>query len=98
MAKYIHLLRIASFNDSTQRFEFYRNEAFTSKQRVNKAVENMIECNNGYNITIEEIKYSGKPKETHITYSCMSAPNEDGSQRPMRIRYVVEKLALNYGY
>lgn len=95
MATNIYLLRVGSFNNTTQRFEFYRNEVFSSKKNINRAIENMIDCNNGYNVTTEDMDF-GK-KETHITYSCMSAP-VDGEPRPMRVRYVVEKLKLNNGY
>jgi len=97
MSKKVYLLKIASFNNTTDRFEFYRDEAFTSKVRINKAIENMIDCNNGYNINTEEMNFSGS-RETHITYSCMSAPEVDGERKSMRIRYVVKHLTLNYGF
>ena len=49
----VYLLKVASLNNTTQRFEFYRDEVFSSKAKLERAVENMIDCNNGYNISRE---------------------------------------------
>ena len=84
----VYLLKVASLNNTTQRFEFYRDEVFSSKAKLERAVENMIDCNNGYNISREEMDFSSY-KEKHITYSCVST---DG--RGMRVRYVLRKMKL----
>ncbi len=84
----VYLLKVASFNDTTNRFEFYRDEAFSSRAKLERAIENMIDCNNGYNISREEFDFSSY-REKHITYSCVSTDN-----RPMRVRYVCRKLKV----
>lgn len=89
----VYLLRVGTLNESKNVFEFYRDEVYSSKAKLERAVENMINCNNGYNISREDDKY-GITKETLVTYSCMSAPDSDGTSVPMRVRYVLKKMKV----
>ncbi len=84
----VYLIKVATFNKSTDRFEFYRDEVFSSRAKLERAVKNMIDCNNGYNISEDEMDFSSY-KEKHITYSCTSTDN-----RPMRVRYVLRKIKV----
>ena len=84
----VYLLKVATFNKTTDRFEFYRDEVFSSRVKLENAVKNMIDCNKGYNVIREEMDFSNE-KEIHITYGCLST---DG--REMRVRYVFRKIKV----
>ena len=88
----VYLLKRGNLNFKTNKFDFYDNEVYSSMEKVVKNVENMIDCNNGYDVTKQYVDFGGKPYN-EITYNCMSAPM-DGECKPMRIRYCIYKMEV----
>jgi len=87
---FVYHLKRGNLNFKTNKFEFYDDEIYSSMKKVLKNVENMIDVNNGYNVTREDVDFGSNPY-LEVTYNCMSAPMEDGERRPMRIRYCIYK-------
>ena len=89
----VYLLKRGNLNFKTNKFEFYDNEIYSSKSKVLKNVEDMIDCNNGYAVSRETVDFGSKPY-LEVTYNCMSAPMEVGGGRQMRIRYCIYKMEV----
>ncbi len=77
----------------TNKFEFYDDEIYSSKKKVLANVDNMIDVNNGYNVTKESVDFGSNPY-LEVTYNCMSAPCVGEEAKPMRIRYCIYKMEV----
>ena len=88
----VYLLKRGNLNFKTNKFEFYDDEIYSSMAKVVKNVEDMIDCNNGYDVTKEYVDFGSKAYN-EITYNCMSAP-DNGVCKPMRIRYCIYKMEV----
>jgi hypothetical protein len=89
----VYLLKRGNLNFKTNKFEFYDDEIYSSKAKVLKNVENMIDVNNGYNVSREDVDFGSKPY-LEVTYNCMSAPCVGEEAKPMRIRYCIYKMEV----
>lgn len=102
--KYVYIIEIGQLMtvNHMSEFKFYDMEVFPSKKAAEHVINNMIQVNNGYNLSVEKSKHSpmrrGEVEHTMYTYSCMSAPDTGKKAVPMRVRYVLRKMKVNRNF
>jgi hypothetical protein len=102
--KYAYILEIGHLSNIDGKFNFYDMEVYPSQASVDKVVSNMIDCNNGYGVSIDRTDRNGggarrgEMKTTTYTYNCMSAPDLGKEAVSMRVRYVVRKMLINRNF
>lgn len=87
----VYLFKRGNLNNTTNKFEFYEDEIFSSCKKATDHINKMVEVNNGYNRT-DSTEYIGGKAYIEVTYNCMSAPLSYGVEaKEMRIRYCLYK-------
>jgi hypothetical protein len=89
--KKVYILQTGSYNKTTDRFEFYDVEVFSSKKKLEASVENrMVDCNKGYDILRENHDYGTSDLVyTMIDYKTLST---EGTE--MKVRYLLKVKQL----
>jgi hypothetical protein len=100
---YVYIIEIGQLSKAKNEFFFYDMEAFPSKKAAEHVINNMIDVNNGYNLSIDKSrdhdpKRRGEVEYTMYTYNCMSAPGTNEPSVPMRVRYVLRKMKVNRNF
>jgi hypothetical protein len=91
--KKVYVLRTGDLSKIDNQFHFYGIEVFSSKKKIERAIENRILINRGINVHREECHpYSGFGNITNtlVTYDCLSV-----NGNPMKIRYQILEEKLN---
>jgi len=101
--KYVYIIEIGQLDKKKDEFFFYDMEVFPSKKAAEYVINNMIDVNNGYNISIHnskdyDPKRRGEVENTMYTYNCMSAPGTEEESVDMRVRYVLRKMKVNRNF
>ena len=106
MANSVYVVRHGQLNLRTNRYEFYRNEIFTSHNRAKAYVDNVIECNRGYarerdfhyNEAIPEDLRFGSDKLLNYQVDYKWRGENENGQVEVKARMVVEQKLLNEGF
>jgi hypothetical protein len=90
-SKSIYVLQIGDLSSIDNLFHFYDLEVFTSRKKIEQAIQNRIEVNKGTDVVRDE-GYCGIGTKscTFITYNCLSTEG-----KPMRVRYKLLEKNLN---
>jgi len=90
-----YLLKCGQLNKSTNQFEFYDFDIFSSKKKALADIKNRIDVNKGFCVSEELINIGDvRHLNLQVTYDCMSAPFRDELSRPMKIRYCLYKKEM----
>jgi len=93
--KFVYVLESGQLNNSTQMFEFFDIEIFSSQKKIDKFIDDAIRINKGYNLETEEYPNSfGRGIINLSTYNCMSVNFHDSQSRLMKVRYKVTKKQI----
>ena len=107
--KYVYVVEIMQLSNIDNKFHAYDMEVIApdkikaGDKGVKAYIQNMIECNKGYDIVWDEKHITfrrGEKATSEVTYNCMSAPVEEGQRlriqpQKMRMRYVIRKMEIN---
>jgi hypothetical protein len=90
-SKSIYVLQTGDLSKIDNQFHFYDIEIFSSRKKIEYAIQSRIEINKGINVIYDEGYCGiGTRKNTLITYDCLST---DGNQ--MKVRYQLLEKKLN---
>jgi len=106
MAKYVYVVKHGQFNPSTDKYEFYNTEIFSSHARAKFYVGNVIECNRGYrrerdyhyNEAIPMELRFGREKLLNYQVDYKWRGENENGQVEVSARMVVEQKPLNEGF
>jgi hypothetical protein len=90
--KYVYLLERRQLNSTTNRFELYDTDAFSSLKKAKDSVENSIECNKGYDIQRDDDSYL-RDNGGCVDYTSLGWGRDD-ERVEMRLRLVIIKKEL----
>jgi hypothetical protein len=88
--RFIYLVERRQLNNTTNCFELYDTEAYSSLKKAKDAVENSIECNKGYDTSIST--YLGE-NLGRVDYTSLGWGRDD-ARVEMRLRLVITKKEL----
>lgn len=86
--KYVYILEKRQQNNNGE-FIVYNHEAFSSMKKAEAAIENIVDCNNGYNRS-EGFNY----KEIGLVRSLDYSSNANSEGVHMRLRLCILKLEV----
>jgi hypothetical protein len=90
--RFIYLVEKRQLNNTTNCFELYDTEAFSSLKKAQAAVENSIECNKGFDINRDTTSYLEK-NLGRIDYTSLGWGRDD-ARVEMRLRLIINKKEL----
>ena len=93
--KFVYTLESASLNRTTNMFEFYDLEVFSSHKKIDQRIENSFKINKGWDLMTDPGYASFNHREvTLYTYKCMSSESDPTRIREMQVRYKVSKIEV----
>jgi len=93
--KFVYTIESASLNKTTNMFEFYDLEVFSSQKKIDKRIEDALRINKGWDLSTEPGYASFTRREVTLhTYKCMSSESDPTRIREMQVRYKVSKIAV----
>ena len=87
--KFVYLVERRQLSSTTNYFELYDTEIYSSLKKAKGAVENSIECNKGYNIDRDDSTYLGE-NLGRVDYTSLGWGRDD-ERVEMRLRLVIIK-------
>ena len=90
--RYIYLVERRQFNKTTNCFELYDTDAYSSLKKAKASVENSIECNKGFGIDRDTSTYLGE-NLGRVNYSSIGH-GRDGERVEVLLRLVIIRKEL----
>jgi hypothetical protein len=90
--RYVYLLERRQLSRTTNCFELYDTEAFSSLKKAKASLENSIECNKGFNIDRDISSYL-EENLGRVDYSSIGHGRDD-ERVEMRLRLIINKVEL----
>ncbi len=90
--KFIYLIEYRQLNSSTNCFELYNTDAFSSLKKARASVENSIECNKGFDIKRDTTSYL-EENLGRVDYSSIGS-GYNHAKVEMRLRLIINKKEL----
>lgn len=84
--KFVYLVKRGDFYAPNNRFDFWNNTIFSSKDKAFSSVQNSIEVNKGYDVVVSE------PNSLWLQCTDFKTTSTDG--QIMIIRLIVEKIEV----